>query len=125
MNVENLIDELDVILNKAWSLPLSSHSVVDVDKIKDIMYEIKAALPDEVRQAKAIVADRSKIISEAKREAESIIRLAEEKARGIINQDELVKQAKAKANDRARVFYCIHTPGLEPTLMQSTWLPAV
>ena len=53
----------------------------------------------EVRKAKAIVADRAQIISEAQREAETIVRVAEEKAKALVNQEEIVRQAQAKAND--------------------------
>lgn len=56
----------------------------------------------EVRKAKAIVADRAQIISEAQREAETIIRVAEEKQKALVNQDEVVRQAQAKANDLDR-----------------------
>ena len=52
-----------------------------------------------MRKAKAIVADRAQIISEAQREAETIVRVAEEKAKTLVNQEEIVRQAQAKAND--------------------------
>ena len=48
---------------------------------------------------RAIVADRAQIISEAQREAETIVRVAEEKAKALVNQEEIVRQAQAKAND--------------------------
>ena len=56
-------------------------------------------LPQELLKAKAIVADRNQIISTAKMEAETKIRVAEERARAMVNQDEIVKQAQQKAND--------------------------
>ncbi|HBC27648.1 MAG TPA: ATPase, partial [Ruminococcaceae bacterium] len=48
---------------------------------------------------RAIVADRNQIISDAKREAESVVRISEERAKTLVKQDEIVKQAQAKAND--------------------------
>ena len=45
------------------------------------------------------MADRSQIISDARREAETIVRVAEERARTLVNQDEIVRQAQQKANE--------------------------
>ena len=61
--------------------------------------ELTALRKQELRQARAIVADRAQIVNDAKREAETIIRVAEERARNMVNQDEIVRQAQAKAND--------------------------
>lgn len=98
--VEDLIDELYDVLEKGWSLPLSGgKSFVDVEEAKQILDEIREAIPAEVRKAKAIVADRAQILSEAQREAETIVRVAEDKAKTLVNQEEIVRQAQAKAND--------------------------
>ena len=100
MNTEDLLDELYDMVDKAWNLPLSGgRAVLDGEEVKQILDEIRDSLPQELRQAKAIVADRSQIVSDAKREAETIIRVAEERAKAMVNQDEIVKQAQAKAND--------------------------
>lgn len=98
--IEDLIDEMYDVLDKGWKMPLSAGKVfVDGEEVRQILDEIKEEIPSEVRKAKAIVADRSQIIDEAHREAETIIRVAQEKANAMIEQDEVVKQAQAKANE--------------------------
>ena len=100
MTTEQLIDKLEDLVDQAWSLPLSGgRSVLDADKVRDILEDLRDSLPQEIRQAKAIVADRSQIINDAKREAETVVRVAEERAKKMINQHEIVKQAQARAND--------------------------
>ena len=100
MNVEELLEELYDMVEKAWNLALSrGRAMLDVEEVKEILEEIRDAMPQEIRQAKAIVADRTQIISDAKREAETIVRVAEERARAMVNQDEIVKQAQQKANE--------------------------
>lgn len=100
VNVDDLLDDLYEMLDKAWNLPLSGgRTVLDGSEVKQILDEIRENLPQESRQARAIVADRTQIISDAKREAETIIRVAEERAKAMINQDVIVKQAQVKAND--------------------------
>ena len=98
--IEDLIDEMYDVLDKGWEMPLSAGKVfVDGEEVRQILDEIKEEIPSEVRKAKAIVADRSQIISEAQREAETIIRVAEEKAKAMVMQDEIVRQAQQKANE--------------------------
>lgn len=100
MNIEEILDVMDEILDRSWSLPLSGgRCVVDADKIRDLVDEIRLNLPAEVKQAKGIVADRSDILSDAKKEAEQTIRKAEERARSLIAQEEITKAAQAKASE--------------------------
>ena len=98
--IEDLVDELYDILDKGWLMPLSGGKVfVDGEDIKQLLEEIRDVIPDEIRQAKAIVDERDQIISQAQHEADTIIRVADEKAKAMVNQDEIVRQAQAKAND--------------------------
>ena len=91
--IEDLIDEMYDVLDKGWKMPLSAGRMfVDGEEVRQILDEIKEEIPSEVRKAKAIVADRAQIISEAQREAE-------EKAKTLVNQEEIVRQAQAKANE--------------------------
>lgn len=100
MKVEDLVIELREYIEDAKVLPLSGgRCVVDVEHIKEILDDIEETLPQEVRQAKAIVADRSQIIADAKSEAESIVRSAEERKKGLVTQNEIVRQAQAEANE--------------------------
>ena len=100
MKVDDLILQLQDLVNDAKSMPFSGGKVlVSSDEIYDIIDQIQDAMPAEVRQAKNIVADRKQIIGEANRESENIIRAAEERRKIMLNQDELVKDAQAKARE--------------------------
>lgn len=100
MNIDEILDMLDELLDKSWNLPFTGgRCMVDADKVRDLIDDIRLNLPTEIKQAKAIVADRTDIISIAKREAETIVRKAEEKARQLVNQEEIVKQAQQKATE--------------------------
>lgn len=95
--VEDLIDELDDLVKKSWGI--GGRTMVDSNGVEEILEEIREALPQEIRKARVIVADRNVIINEAKREAEKIVRVAEEHARAMVAKDEIVREAQAKAND--------------------------
>jgi len=98
MKVEEIIEQIESSVKEARSLPLmGGRVVVEADQILELLSELSICLPSELRQAKAIVADRSKIIDNAKEEAESIIRVAEERRKNMVNESEIMRQAKASA----------------------------
>ena len=100
MNVDDMVDLLDDMFEDAVKMLLTGGKcLIDSQKARDLIDDIRMNLPQEIRQAKAIVADRGEIISIAKQEAEDIIRSAEERAKAIVNKDELVIQAQNRAND--------------------------
>ncbi|MEG2852837.1 MAG: ATPase, partial [Hydrogenoanaerobacterium sp.] len=85
MNVEQILDTLDEMIDRAWNLPMTGgRCVLDADKVRDIIDDIRANLPAEISHAQKIVADRADIIAEAKREAENIVRRAEERAKLLV-----------------------------------------
>lgn len=95
MKIEECLNELEEILDESWNLPLFKGKVfVDVERIKENFEKIRESLPDEIRQAKAIVADRAQIIEDAKTESSTIIKVAQEKAKNILSHDELIKRAE-------------------------------
>ena len=100
MTVDELMEQIDDMIDKAWSFPLSGGKcLVDAERLRDIIDDIRGNMPSEIRQAKAIVADRADIIATAKREAEGIVRSAEERARNMVAHEEVVRQAQQKASE--------------------------
>ena len=100
MNIEEILEQLDDMLDAAWAMPLSGGKVVvDGERVRDYLDAIRANLPSEIRQARAIVTDRTEIVNTAKKEAESIIRNAEERRNQILSHEEIVIQAQERANE--------------------------
>ncbi|MBE6778474.1 MAG: ATPase [Ruminococcaceae bacterium] len=100
MNIEEILEKIDDMLDAAWAMPLSGGKVVvDAERMRNLIDAIRANMPSEIRQAKAIVVDRTEIINTAKKEAEGIIRTAEERREHILSREEIVVQAQEKANE--------------------------
>ncbi len=100
MTIDEILEMMDEILDKAVTVPFSNKkSMVDTDQLRDCIDNIRYNLPTEIRKAKEMVADRSSIIQDANEKAEQIIKDAEEKAKKIVSEEEIVKQAKAAAQD--------------------------
>ena len=100
MTIDEVIDILDDMLDKAWAFPLSGGKcLLDAERVSELLSDIRLCLPAEIKQAKAIVSDRVDIISDAKKEAESIVRKAESRAKQLICEEEIYKNAKDSANE--------------------------
>lgn len=100
MNIDDLLDMMDETLEEAFSMPFTSGKrVVNVEKVRDIIDDIRLNLPAEIRQAKAIVQDRAEIISTARGEADAIVKQAEGRARAIVSDEAIVKAAQQRANE--------------------------
>ena len=98
MNVEELLELMEETLEEGTAVPFSpSKRIVDVDRMRDIIDEVRNNLPDEIRDSKKIVADREQIIKGARAESENIIKQAEERARGLGSDQEITKRAQQRA----------------------------
>ena len=100
MNVDQLLDLMEETLEEGTAVPFASaRRVVDVDRVRDIIDEVRNNLPDEIRDSKKIVADREQILAMARQEGDNIIKQAEERARAMVSEQEIVKRAKKYAAD--------------------------
>ena len=98
MNVEELLDLMEETLEAGTAVPFAAAKrVVDVDRMRDIIDEVRNNLPDEVRESKKIVNDREQILKNARMESETIIQQAEERARGLVSEQEIVKRSQQRA----------------------------
>lgn len=101
--IEEIITSLYNLVREAWSLPLGAEKcVIERDKVLDLLDEISNRLPSELKQAKTIVESRNEVITNAKREAEMILKQAEERARVLVSEHEVYKQAQVEARDMVK-----------------------
>jgi len=100
MAVDNYLDRIDDVLEEAWNLPFTGGKrMIDIEKIRELIDEIRLNLPQEIKDARAIVADREDILSEAKAESEDLIKKAEERARRMISEEEVMISARERAKE--------------------------
>ena len=98
MNVNELLDTIEDTLEESTSMPLSGGKrLVDVEKGRDYLDDIRANLPGELRQAQQIVNDRAQIVDTANAQAQAIVKKAEERARILVSDAEIVKAAQQRA----------------------------
>lgn len=99
MEIFTLLETLEDILEKSKTLPFSDKSLVEKDQFLDIIKEIRLRLPDELKQAKWIKEERERIISEAQKDAEDIVKEAENRIISMIDEHEITKKAYDKKTE--------------------------
>ena len=96
--IEELISTLYEMVQDAFSVPLSGdRCVVEREKVLDILDEVRANMPSDFRMAKEIVENRNKLIVGARTEAESIKQSAQEEAKRLVNDSDILLEARKKA----------------------------
>ncbi len=94
-HIEQIITALYDMIQDARALPLGADKcILERDKVLDMLDEIIAALPSELKQSRTIVESRNELIGQARREAETIIRDAEAKAQELVAQQAIYVEAK-------------------------------
>ncbi len=98
--VDSILGMMEGIVDSAKIFPMTHGKVlIDQEQFLDMLADLRSQLPRELEEARRIVADRSNILETAKKEAEMTTRVAEERARKLVDHDEIVKQAQMKANE--------------------------
>jgi len=99
MDVLVLIDKLDDLVHNAKQVPLTDQVRVDKEEIYDLLDQMRATIPEEIKQARWIVKERQEMLAEAKREAERIVKEARERQDRLISNEEVMKAAERAAED--------------------------
>ena len=97
MDVLVLIEKLDDLVHNAKAVPLTDQVRIDREEIWEILDQMRATIPEEIKQARWIVKERQEMLSEAKREAERLVGDARESAASMASQQEIVKLAERQA----------------------------
>ena len=94
-HIEEIISALYDMIQDARAVPLAADKcILERDKALDMLDEIIAQLPAELKQSRAIVESRNELIGQARRESETIIRKAEEEAERLVSQQAIYQEAK-------------------------------
>ena len=129
---EDIIGELYDLVQDARAMPLAMDKcILERDKVLDLLDEVIAQLPSELKQARTIVENRADLISQGKREKENIIRKAQEQAKALVSQEAICVEAKQlaeeiekKANERAAQIQRAGNAYMDESLRQTEELIA-
>lgn len=99
-HIEDIISALYDMIQDARALPLGADKcILERDKVLDMLDEIIAQLPAELKQSRTIVESRNELIGQARREAEGIVREAQEKAKELVAQEAIYQEARRQCQE--------------------------
>lgn len=97
MKSDKLVEDLESIILNAKQMPFTNKKVVSEEEILQIIDELKETLPEELVQSKQIIAEREKILADAKQHADNMIIQAKDYIAKLTEEHELVRQAQERA----------------------------
>jgi len=98
MDILHLIDRLEELFNQSRPIWLTHNVIVDEDKMLDLIDQMRVAIPEEVKKAQQIIAQRDRILAQAQEEVNRTLSIAREKSEQMLERDALVQAAQARAD---------------------------
>lgn len=99
MEILSILETLEDYIEKSPTMPFIGKCLADKEEILEIIKEIRIKLPDDIKQAKWVKEERHRILMEAQKEANNIIKEAENKIASLIDEHEITKKAYEQANE--------------------------
>ena len=106
MDILHLVDRLEELLNQSRPLPFTHNVVVDEDRMLDLIDQMRVAIPEEVKKAQQLLAQRDRLLAQAQEEANRTLAIAREKSEQLVERDAIVQAAQGRADQeiaRARL----------------------
>jgi vacuolar-type H+-ATPase subunit H len=99
MEIAELLDKLEAMIEEGRALPFTDKVLVDREKVLGIIDTIRDFLPEEIKQANWIKEERNRILIEAQKEAELMVKETEEHIKLMVEQDEITKRAYQQSEE--------------------------
>jgi cell division septum initiation protein DivIVA len=105
MDILHLVDRLEELFNESRPIPLTRSVLVDEDRVLEIIDQMRISIPDEVKKAQQILAQRDRVMAQAQEEANRTLTLAKRQGEDSLAKDSIVRAAHERAEqilDQAR-----------------------
>ena len=97
MDILHLVDRLEELFNNSRPLWFTHNVIVDEDKMLDLIDQMRVAIPEEVKKAQQVLAQRDRILAQAQEEANRTLAIAREKSEQLVARDAIAQSAQAKS----------------------------
>ena len=99
MEIFTLLENLEELLDTGTKVPFSGKGIIDKEEMLDLIKEIRIKLPDELKQAKWVKEERQRIIMDAQKEADEIVKQTETRIISLVDDHEITRQALAQKEE--------------------------
>lgn len=105
MDILQLVDRLEELFNNSKPIPLTHSVVVDENSFMDIIDQMRISIPDDIKKAQQVLAQKDRILAQAQEEANRTVGMAREKSEKMVEKSDIYQSAQAKVDqiaDQAR-----------------------
>ncbi|HEY5583915.1 MAG TPA: ATPase [Ruminiclostridium sp.] len=99
MEILTILETLEDLVERSSGVPFSGKCLIDREEVLEIIKEIRLKLPDDIKQAKWVKEERQRILLEAQKEANNILKDAENKIASLVDEHEITKKAYEQGNE--------------------------
>jgi hypothetical protein len=99
VDVHEKLNELAAVIENARAMPMSASCMVNRADVLAMIDEIRELLPEELRYAEMLLADRQSVIADGRAEAEKIIESAKAERDKLVSQTAVARQAGSHADE--------------------------
>jgi len=99
MDIQFLVERLEAMVVSARKMPMTNQVLLEQAAILDVIDQLRIAIPEEVRQARKTNQEQERVLTRAREEAEQIIGAAQEQAALLLQDQSILRQAEARAQE--------------------------
>lgn len=96
IDIQQLVDYLESIVGKGMKLP-GGRVVINHTELDNVIDQLRIAIPQEIQQAREVLAERDEILGRAQNESQQKPRQSRDTAVRRLDEHSLVREAEAKA----------------------------
>jgi len=97
MDILHLVDRLEELFNDSKPIWFTRSIIVDEDRLLDLIDQMRISIPEEIKKAQQLLAQRDRVLAQAQEESNRTIALAREKSEKLVDKDPTTLAAQVKA----------------------------
>lgn len=98
MDILHLIDRLEELFNESRPIWFTHSVAVEEDRFLDIIDQMRVSIPEEIKKAQQILAQRDRILAQAQEEANRTLALARERSDTLVEENPVAQAAHVRAD---------------------------
>ena len=99
MDILHLVDRLEELFNESRPIPFTHNVIVDEDRMLDLIDQMRVTIPDEMKKAQLVLAQRDRLLAQSQEEATRTLALAREQSEQLVERDSIAQAAKVHAEN--------------------------
>ena len=97
MDIQHLVDRMEDLIDEGRHLFGTKYTMLDEERALEIIDQMRISIPEEIETAARTIQQRDRVLAEANEEAARIVQQARQHSEDLIDDQEMVKQAKVRA----------------------------